>query len=280
MRLILTIALVFSGVVIRAEDLRTLAEFPFQYREGLLWAQVKVPQSPEPLSFLLDSGANVSVIHLATAKRLGLKLGERVSVRWVQATTEGYWPQRLAAKAGDVKLPRNYLAMDLSALGRACDVRLDGLLGADFFRQHLVQIDFSTQKVRLLKSGQPPLQGEVLPLETRRCGLRIPIRVNGGEAQWVRLDTGCATPLQWVTSRVDPKNCMPQMAVALTQLSIPTTQVQVQIGSTRFESVAAGLHEQPIFAGESGLLGNGLLSRFKVVTIDCKANRIMLQKAP
>ena len=48
----------------------------------------------DSLNFLLDSGANVSVIHLAVAKRLGLKPGERVSVRGVQALSEGYWPQR------------------------------------------------------------------------------------------------------------------------------------------------------------------------------------------
>ena len=70
---------------------------------------------------------------------------------------------------------------------------------------------------------------------------------------------------------------MPQMAVALSKLSIPTTRVQVQIGSICFDSVSAGLHERAIFAGESGLLGNGLLSRFQVVTIDSKAGRLILQ---
>jgi len=280
MRLGFRVVLILAGAILRGQALPPPAEFPFQFREGLLWIKVTVPQSREPLNFMLDSGANVSVIHLTTAKQLGLKLGERVSVRGVQATTEGYWPQRLTAKAGDVKLPRDFLAIDLSDLGRACDVPLDGLLGADFFRQHLVQIDFSAQKVRLLKRSQRPATGEVLRLETRRCGLRIPIRVNGGEPQWVRLDSGCATPLQWVTSDVDPKNCMPQMAVALNKLSIPTTHVQVQIGSIRFDSVPAGLHEQPIFAGECGLLGNGLLSRFQVVTIDTKGGQLILQRAP
>src|SRR6266853_543923 len=54
----------------------TLAEFPFQYREGLLWIEVNIPQSEEPLNFLLDTGAEVSVINLNTARRIGLKLGQ------------------------------------------------------------------------------------------------------------------------------------------------------------------------------------------------------------
>src|SRR5205823_1057610 len=52
-----------------------LAEFPFEFREGLLWIEVSVPQSKAPLSFLMDTGAGVSVINLSTAKRIGLKLG-------------------------------------------------------------------------------------------------------------------------------------------------------------------------------------------------------------
>ncbi len=280
MRLIFSVALTLAGAFLREAAGEAISEFPFQYREGMIWVQVRVPQSPNALSFLLDSGASVSAIDLGAAKRLGIKLGEPVSVRGVHATIGGFWPQRLSAQAGGVRLPRDYLAIDLAGLGKACGSELDGLLGADFFRQHIVQIDFSTKTVRLLKRGYSYAGGEVVPLETRRCGLRIRIRVNDNEPQWVRLDTGCATPLQWVTSSVDPKNCMPQMAVALTKLCIATTHVQVQIGSRKFASVSAGLHELPIFAGESGLLGNELLSRFQVVTVDSKAGHIILQKCP
>jgi len=31
-------------------------------------------------------------------------------------------------------------------------------------------------------------------------GMRVPISVDGQKRQWVRLDTGCATAFQWVTS--------------------------------------------------------------------------------
>src|SRR5437899_1237018 len=99
MQLALIMAWFLSGTFLRAQALAQSAEFPFQFREGLLWISVGVAQSREPLNFLLDSGANVSVIHLATAKRLGLKLGGPVSVRGVQAAAEGFWPERLGAKA-------------------------------------------------------------------------------------------------------------------------------------------------------------------------------------
>src|SRR6266487_2719721 len=62
---------------------RTTAEIPFQFREGLIWVQVKVSKSDEPLNFLLDTGAGVSVIDSRTMTRLGLKAGHRVMVRGV-----------------------------------------------------------------------------------------------------------------------------------------------------------------------------------------------------
>jgi hypothetical protein len=44
-------------------------------------------------------------------------------------------------------------------------------------------------------------------------------------------------------------------------------QTAVRLGTVEVPKVKTGLHSQPMFLGESGLLGNGLLSRF-TVTID------------
>jgi hypothetical protein len=55
------------------------SEFPFQLREGMLWVVVRVPETPRELEFLLDSGAEASVIDLQTARNIGLTMG----TRWV-----------------------------------------------------------------------------------------------------------------------------------------------------------------------------------------------------
>ena len=256
-----------------------VAEFPFEFREGFVWCRVTVPQSAEPLDFLLDTGASVSVINLHTADRLGLRRGERVGVRGVHSNVVGYWPQRLPAKAGEVLLPEDYLAVNLDKLAKACNRPVDGLLGTDFFRGRIVQVDFAAQKIRILQSYEPSSSAEVLPLELRRCGMRVPLRVNGGHAQWVRLDTGCASALHWVTSKVQSEPCTAQMAVALTELRVSTTQTKVVIGATEFVGVPTGLHKKELFAGEAGLLGNGLLSRFTAVTIDAQSGRLVLESA-
>ena len=50
----------------------------------------------------------------------------------------------------------------------------------------------------------------------------------------------------------------------------------VRIGNHQIDTVPTGLHRKAFFTGESGLLGNGLLAQFGVVTIDARAGRLIL----
>lgn len=256
------------------------SELPIQFREGLLWVEVCVPQSREPLQFLLDSGASASVVNLSTAKQLGLGLGPRVSVTAVATTLTGYWPVRLSAKAGQFELPGEYLALDLSKLSRACSRSVDGLIGADFFRDRVVEIDYAAQKLRVLAASPADDPSNAVPLEARSCGFRVAVSVNGTKSQLVRVDTGCATAFQWVTSKERADRCTSKLAVGLAELSIPQTMTGVRIGNHHFDTVPTGLHRKAIFPGESGLLGNGLLAQFGVVTIDAKSGRLFLGRPP
>ena len=254
------------------------AEIPFEYREGLIWIHATIANATN-LNFLVDTGAGASVINRSTAERLGLKPGVTVNVRAVSATLTGYKVRGVSARAGDVPLPADYITVDLSKLSLSCKKPVDGLLGADFFCDSVIQLDFKQNKLRFLTAEQATTTSrEAIPLQYRPCGMRVAITVNGQKSQWVRLDTGCATPLQWVTSQVKSTDCNPKVAIGLAELSIPQTQTTVEIGQHKFENVPTGLHKQPIFAGESGLLGNGLLSRFSRVTIDGKSRRLTLER--
>jgi hypothetical protein len=252
-------------------------EIPFECSEGLLWIKASVPQSATPLNLLLDTGAGVSVLDTAAAERLKLKFGRPVNVRGVETTLTGHWLNPIAPTANGVLLPTRYLAVDLGKLGRSCERSLDGLLGADFFCARIVQIDFDARTLRILADMPDHRNTDAIPLQLRPCGMRLPITVNGRKPQWVRLDTGCVSALQWVTSDVRLQDCSRLAAVGLTEVSIPQTQTTVRIGSQEFQNIPTGLHEKPIFHGESGLLGNGLLSRFSSITIDAKSGRLLLK---
>lgn len=276
MRFVLCFILAAYGTFACAETSPSAsAEFPFEYREGLLWVQVHVAGSQKPLQLLLDTGAEVSVINLDTAKQLGLVLGHPVSVSGVHTSMMGYWPQKLSATADGVALPTEFLVLDLSKLSRSCEQSVDGLIGADFFKDRIVQIDFEAQKIRLLKVGEVQASVGALSLEVRRCGMCVTASINGGKPQRLRVDTGCATALQWVTASVPLERCSSKVAIGIAELSIPQAQTTVNLGGRTFRDVPTGLHREAIFDGEAGLLGNGLLSRFKSVCLDARSGRVV-----
>jgi len=55
------------------------------------------------------------------------------------------------------------------------------------------------------------------------------------------------------------------------------TARRARVGTAVFTNVPTVWHERPIFAGESGLLGLGVLSKCRRVTLDGKANRLTLE---
>jgi len=271
----------FKWLLLIATVLRThcapLAEFSFNFREGLLWVQVESEVSRQPLSFLFDTGAGVTTVNLTTAKRLGMRLGRKVAVQGIHTSLTGHWQNNVALKAGPVALPEECLAVDLSKLSNSCECPVDGLIGADFLRNRVVEIDFAASKIRVIESVNP--KDAAIPLDVRPSGIRIPVTINERKVQFVRLDTGCATALQWVTSNA-PDKCTTQVAIGLSELAIPQTTTTIRLGDFAFNDVPTGLHKKQIFTGESGLLGNGLLSRFSAITIDAKTGQLFLRRHP
>jgi hypothetical protein len=249
---------------------------PFEYAEGLLWVQVEVPQSARPLNFLFDTGAEISVVNADTAAALGLAAGSEIQVQGVEAATTGHWPVQLAAKAGGMALPTKYLSLDLSRLAHSCERPLDGLLGADFMQGKVVEIDFSTHLIRFREKISPAKTDIELPLKASGQCFCVPLRVNHGAKQWVRLDTGCATALQWVTTGAGVSAKSTKPAIGLAGLAIPQAQTTITLGGKQFDQIPTGLHPHAIFTGESGLLGNAFLNNFKTVTIDTKSARLVL----
>jgi hypothetical protein len=266
----------FFAICLMQSEAKDLPEVPFRVSDGLIWVDVTIPNHPETFHFLFDSGASVSVIDISVAQRLRTKLGDKVAVQGVQSEVTGYWRTRLNASTRGVALPKDYLALDLSALSGECKTHIDGLVGVDFFRGRVVEIDFEASVIRILNSAPKDLTNGI-PLEQRSCGLRLPVTVNNRKDQWVRLDTGCASAFQWVAPEVKREACQGnKVAVGLSAITIPQITTRVAIGQFSFEQVPTGIHSNSIFAGEAGLLGNDLLTKFKKVTIDLKRNRLYL----
>lgn len=273
----------FLAIALQAGSARAaeLPEIPFKLQDGLIWVRVEGPNKAKPLNFILDSGAEASVINLRTAGSLHLAMGRPVAVCGINETTMGYWPECLPARMGGVSLPSNYLAMDLSDLSAACHQRVDGLIGAEFFAGRVVQIDFAHEKIRLLEEYSAGADAEVLPLKVEGVRLRVPVEVVGLGTAWARLDTGCASALHWAVTggAASGEGSQNQLGVGVgvSPILVRQNAKSVRLGGLTLASISTGLHAEKMLEGEAGLLGDGLLSRFSVVTIDEPAGHLALE---
>jgi predicted aspartyl protease len=252
-----------------------VAEIPVEYRGGYLWLKVDAAGRSEPLNFVLDSGAASSVLDISAARRLGAKFGRRVAVQGVHSRTTARLIERFEAQAAGFSLPKSVLAVDLSAVSKTCDRPIDGLLGADFFRDRIVQIDFDAMAVRLLDHAQPSARCTVLPMKARNGTFCVPVSVAENPSQWMRVDTGCDSALEWVVNRTRTQR-HEDTSIGLTSARARSISANVQLGDCALQGVKTGIHERPMFTGESGLVGIDLLSRFRV-TLDAPGNRLLLE---
>ena len=278
MRIAPLLAILLCSAFPGLQPARAATEIPFTFRAGMIWLKVSVAGQSAPLNFLLDSGAGRSVVHLGTAQRLGVKLGARETVQGVDGRCAAYRVQSFAATVGSsMPLPREVLALDLSSVSAGCGARIDGLLGADFFRERIVQIDFAAQKIRLLNRHELPASGaQVLPLVTRNDAFCVRVGVDQNAAQWMRLDTGCSSALEWVVTDAKSRRAA-GTSVAAAAGSRAQIHTDVLLGSERISAVKTGIHTGQMFAGETGLIGNGLLSQF-LVTVDAGKSRLLLDR--
>jgi len=252
-------------------------EIPIVERFGFIFVKVNVPGQDTPLNFLLDSGSGTSVLSLRQARRLGCKLTNPRAIQDVQGFSIAHGVEGFVASVQNIPIPSSLLAVDLIPVNRAADGRIDGLLGADFFRGRIVQIDYAAKKIRLLRRDEVSTEGaQIVPLAMHGDALCVRVAVNGNSPEWMRFDTGCSSALEWTSRKSWPRK-LANASIAVAGGANRSIRADVAIGSEHFADVKTGLHDEQMFGGESGLLGNGLLSHFRVI-VDAGKSRLILKR--
>ena len=253
-------------------------EIPFTFTDGFIRLEARVPQSAEPVHLLLDSGAGASVLSLRAAQRLHLPLGRAETVRGVGVDAVARRLDGVEASAGSVALGNIPLAVDLSAADELCSSRVDGLIGVGFFKDRIVRIDYKRHTLRIV-SAAPGASAERLPLKVLNGILCVPVGVNDSTVRWTRFDTGCNDALHWVIPRSASRNERNAVSIGFISDTNDTSLTSVSLGKRAVRPVKTALHSTPLFPGEAGLLGNGLLSQF-TVTVDWPNRQVLLEDAP
>ncbi len=147
---------------------------PFEVASHHIIVKVTVNKS-RPLSFVLDTGANLAIVRMDAAKELklslegsvnaggagaGTQIGARVkNATWSLVGLEGF-AQSVA------------LALPLAELPFALGREVDGIIGGEFIKQFVVELDYQASLIRLhdraafAYSGR----GDTLPLEFNSNG--------------------------------------------------------------------------------------------------------------
>lgn len=250
------------------------SDIPFDFVDGYILVHARA--DAQPVTLLLDSGASTSVLSLEAARRLHLTLGQAQQVDGVEADCMAFEMQPITAAIGGHSLGKFALAVDLRNAAQLCSERVDGLIGAEFLKGRVTQIDYSNRRIRLL--AEAPAEGECLPLRAQNGIFCLPVSVNGSKPRWTRLDTGCNDALHWVVPRIAALRERRGVSIGFITDTRDETLVSVGLGRLTLPHIETALHGRAIFPGEAGLLGSEVLSQYRV-TIDAQRGRILLVAA-
>jgi hypothetical protein len=251
-------------------------EVPFRLVNGFLLVSGTVEGRSEPLTLLVDSGASTSVLDLKTARRLRIALGQREAVRGVDSEAAAFRVHGVGLALNGHGVDFASLALDLSTALTLCGERVDGLIGAGFFAERVVQIDYPARKIRLLESANDSRPEAIrLPVRRENGVFCAPVGLNGSRDRWLRVDTGCNDSLHWVVAQGKEKRRR-GATIGFVDDEQNITRATVRLGRREVRNVETSLHGRAMFPGEAGLLGNGLLGRY-VVTLDGPGGALWLQ---
>lgn len=255
-----------------------------------------------PLHFILDTGSPLAAIDSTLVGALGFSQ-ESILSRSGGAGESGGLIARLQPKAceemGGARLANGtVMSLDLSSVSTAEGVRVDGLLGGDFFRRYVIVVDYQQQTVVVLDpSFAYRGSGFILPvtLEGNHMFVSASLRKASGEAVEGRfmVDTGVRVALLLNAPFASRTEILRgQSAVSNMTLGIGAggetrgsmfKLAKLQWGPMELDDVIAfastdtrGVLADPGFAG---IIGAEVLRRYKLF-LDYPHSRIILEKTP
>lgn len=270
-----------------------IARLPFEMSGNGIFLQLRVNGS-EPLWFVLDTGAYASVINSATAQSLGLRssspgvahgAGGRVESGMIDEVTFDIGPVKLA----DLTIGSLSLAPVENSVGR----RMDGILGAEFFRRFVVEIDFLKKELSLYEPSEFDYRGngEILPLRffQNHPYVKAQLLLPGREAiegEFV-IDSGSNFPLILLPGFVERHEVRQSVPAAVSvfgrgiggEIMMPLGRAhELQLGRFKISQPVTALPRDGIFgaSNKAGNIGAAILRRFKVV-FDYSRSRMILE---
>lgn len=242
-----------------------------------------------PYRFLVDSGADTSVVGLRIARELQLPVGTPVTLHGMtgSAVVGTVQVRELSLGQGTVR------DLELPAL-RDQDVGGEGMIGIDALVHQRLMMDFEKRVIKAEDARQPAklIDGEIIVTARRQRGQLILTQVTAaGLPVEAVIDTGSEITignfaLRDVLLRGNRRKfvTVPIIGVTGAQIELQLARIgELQLGSVTLRDVPIAFADAPPFTvfGLSKepalLLGTDLLETFRRVSLDFKARKVRFQ---
>lgn len=272
---------------------QTVAQLPFELNGNQIFLRVRVNGS-EPLWFGLDTGASATVISTTTAEALGLKMEGSGRTTGAGGQVQSSTVRGVRLDIGSARLEGlDAMTLALTSIENASGHRMDGILGFEFFRRYVVELDYERLLINLYEPAGFVYagRGESLPLTfaLNHPYVHAKVAMPGREpveGKFV-LDTGSNFPLILLDSFVREKRLNESLTKTLKvtgrgvggEVAMPVGRTgRLMLGSFSLEQPVTSFPQTGWFAreGAAGNIGSAVLRRFKV-TFDYSRSRMFLE---
>jgi hypothetical protein len=271
----------------------SFVKVPFELVSNHIYLKVKLNGS-SPLSFMLDTGARFSYLDLSRADEFKIKELNREEAKRIGGCDDLPLFKFDSVGIGDLTLfDQDVLGISLSPLNKFEGTNLDGILGYDFLRRFVVEIDYVNQILTFYKPDKFNYggDGEILKINLELDIPKIKGVVDGEHEGIFEIDTGSRNGLDFYASFVKTYRLLEKYPKYLeTSLGFGITGpiegmvgriTSFQLGSSLLKSPVTGFHlteESPFGSSEiAGKIGGGILKKFKVI-FDYSHYRMLLEK--
>jgi predicted aspartyl protease len=238
-----------------------------------------------PLWFIVDTGAEFSILSDTLAKRLDLRTRRRGIRDFASGVTLTF---------GGVELPRRDVMIMSFETFRARKRPIEGIIGHDFFERYVVTIDYAGKTLTAIEPGnfRAPDGAESIPLRFAGNLAVVPVTLElaGGKRTTanVIVDTGASQALVLRHPFAQKHDLLRQSKSSSTAGSLESVSVsfahvpakRLSLGRWSFDNPPIRAYRTATGAGgytaTDGALGNEILRRFRV-TLDYPRKRMLLQ---
>jgi predicted aspartyl protease len=254
------------------------------------------------LRFIIDTGApsafiEESLIEELSFSKTAVSRGTGGAAGSQEVVLSRLEPTACQAAAGAVLPDESFRALNLRDISRVEGLRVDGLIGGDFFQRHVVEIDYARKRIRMLPSSFEYRGGTSVPIKIEGGQIFTTARIVNPAGESIEaifmIDTGFRTAISFsgpFAAKHDLTKSAPQIREATMGIGAGgETKATIfrlpalHIGDMRWNDVVAtaSLDRSGLLAREdfAGVIGGDLLRRYRVI-LDYPHSRIVLVPTP